>query len=183
MRRASVLVSLLAVVLVGLVAVSRIAGDTVAQEATPAAGGGHPIIGTWRVFLEGLPGVHGLLTHAADGTMVSSDPITSPDPSGGGVVFLSAAHGVWEATGPDTAAYTFQQLVADANGHLAVVVTVRGERQVSADGQTFTSAYAYSVADPAGAVLDAGGGTVRGERMTVEPMDMMGTPTAATPAS
>ncbi len=78
------------------------------------------------MFLEGVPRVHGLLPHAADGAMMSSDSIAAPDPSDAGTVFLSAAHGVWEATGPDTAAYTFQQLVADASGHLAAVVTVRG---------------------------------------------------------
>lgn len=152
-----------------------------AQDGEP---GMHPIVGTWRVFLGDAPGIHGLVSHGAGGTLIGADPPVASPPPGMPVraLHISPGLGVWEAAGEDRAAVTFQQLVTDENGTLLSIVTVSGVRQLSADGKSFTTPYAYVAADPHGNVLDSGTGTVRGERMAVEPMEALATLAAGTPA-
>ncbi len=180
MQRSSLSISVFALVVVGLVVLAGGSGyNVVAQEGEADT---HPIVGTWQVFLGDSPVVHGLLTHAADGTMTATDPVTTVAPPGSPVspLFLSSAHGVWEATGPDSAVYTYQQINSDAEGNMLALVTISGVREVNADGQSFTTTGAYTVADPNGNVLDAGPVSgVRGERMAIEPV---ATP-ESTPAS
>lgn len=144
-----------------------------AQDADTAD---HPIVGTWRVRLGDDPHVHGLLTHHADGTLTASDPVTfaaMPDM----VVYQSGAHGVWEATGPNTIAYTYHQFNTDADGNVVGIVTVSGTREVSADGQSFGGAGVFQLADPDGNVyLSEPSPDVRGERVTIVPIEAMATP-------
>lgn len=155
---------LIVICLVSLPALGSQAG---AQGADTAS---HPIVGTWQVMLGDDPHIHGLLTHHADGTMTSSDPVTMSAEQGL-VVYQSGAHGVWESTGPNTIAYTYQQLNTDADGNVVGVVTVSGTREVSADGQSFGGAGMYQLADPDGNVLfSAPAPDVRGTRVTVIPM-------------
>jgi hypothetical protein len=136
----------------------------------------HPIVGTWRVRLGDDPHVHGLLTHHADGTLTASDPVTfaaMPDM----VVYQSSAHGVWEATGPNTIAYTYHQFNTDADGNVVGIVTVSGTREVSADGQSFSGGGVFQLADPDGNVyLSEPAPDVRGERVTIVPIEAMATP-------
>lgn len=142
----------------------------------------HPIVGTWRVYLGDDPHVHGLLIHHADGTLSATDPITmaiAPDVT----AYASGAFGVWEATGPDTIAYTYQQFHSDAAGNVTGIVTISGTREVSADGQSFGGAGVFQLADPEGNVLlSAPAPDVRGERMAVVPMEDLASPVAS-PAS
>lgn len=139
----------------------------------------HPIVGTWQVFLGDDPHVHGFLTHHADGTMTSSDPVTTPLAPG---AFVSAAYGVWEATGPNTIAYTYQGFTSDAEGNVTGIVTVSGVREVSADGQSFGGNGSYQLTDVEGNVLlVAPADDVRGQRVTVAPMALpVASPEAAT---
>jgi hypothetical protein len=150
-----------------------------AQDADTA---NHPIVGTWEVSLGDDPHVHGLLTHHADGTMTSTDPITMVAPPGSpvSVLYPSGAFGVWEATGPNTIAYTYRQFNSDADGNLIAIVTISGVREVSADGQTFTGHGTVQVADPEGNVFfSEPTPEVRGQRLVVMPIEPVGTPAAS----
>ena len=171
MPRSSLIRTLLA--LAAVIAVLAGNGAAAAQDAATAD---HPIVGTWTVTLGDDPHVHGLLTHHADGTMTSSDPTTLAVKPGM-VVYQSGAHGVWEATGPTTIAYTYQQFNTDADGNIVGIITVSGTREVSADGQSFTGSSVFQVADPDGNVLfSEPAPEVRGERMTIVPVEAMATP-------
>lgn len=122
-RRLSLSISVFARVLVGLVVLAGGSGvNVVAQEGEVET---HPIVGAWQVFLGDSPVIHGLLTHAVDGTMTATDPVTTVAPPGspGTTIYLSSAHGVWEAAGPNSAVYTYQQINRDADGNLLALVT------------------------------------------------------------
>jgi hypothetical protein len=172
MIRPSLVRSVVAIIAAALLALAG-SGAAIAQGSDTAS---HPIVGTWRVTLGDDPHVHGLLTHHADGTMTSSDPVTmAVEP--GMVAYQSGAYGAWEVTGPNTIAYTYQQFNSDADGNVVGIVTVSGTREVSADGQSFTGAGIYQVADVDGNVLfSAPAPDVRGERMTIVPIESMATP-------
>lgn len=164
-------------VFLALVVILTGVAGAAAQDTDPAD---HPIVGTWQVFLGDDPHVHGLVTHHADGTLTSSDPVTTPLAPG---AYVSAAYGVWEATGPNTIAYTYQGFNSDADGNVVGIVTVSGIREVSADGQTFGGNGVFQLADADGNVIfTAPADDVRGARMTVESMDSLATP-AASPES
>ena len=179
MRRATLLLSVAALALVGLAA-ARPGPGAVAQDGTPAAA--HPLVGTWRTTLtEGGEAFPTIDTFAADGAVVSIDaPVHALGPDF--VVFESPALGTWEATGDDSDAYTFELFSSDAQGNPAGVVTVSGTRRASDDGQSATGEYAYSVVDPDGNVIAAGRGTDESTRLAVVPMDSLATP-AASPAA
>src|SRR4051794_40015732 len=61
-----------------------------AQDATPVATEGHPLVGTWTVPINGpnAPVGPALITYSADGIVTQLDP------------FRGNASGVWEAQGP-----------------------------------------------------------------------------------
>ena len=164
MRRVSVLVSLFAVALVAWVALGR-GGATVAQDATPAAAAGHPVVGTWLADTDAdnPDNPPSLLTFHADGAYLEVDA--------DGAVGV----GSWAATSERVAALTFHYLFADEAGAGAGTGTVRATVEVAADGQTFTASYTLEFAGPDGASAgEFGPGTATGERIAVEPM---GTPT------
>ncbi|MGH2561188.1 MAG: hypothetical protein ACRDJH_19135 [Thermomicrobiales bacterium] len=152
MRRSSLFVSILAIVPLGLLAVSR-TGPTTAQDTTPPAEG-QGLVGSWRVMAVSPdePPELSLGTFGADGTVVTSPrPVFPPMPGGpGGVIFTSAGHGAWEATGPDTATVTFVVLTADGQGNQLFTVTVRATGTLGADGQTFSGEGTRTFTDPAG---------------------------------
>lgn len=105
MRRTPILVSVIAMILAGLLAVGRlpIAG---AQEEPSTAG--HPLVGSWLVGvkLEGqAPGaplpseLTSLITYFADGkVLVANAGQLPPLPPGSGL-FFTEGHGQWVATG------------------------------------------------------------------------------------
>jgi hypothetical protein len=161
---------------IALLVVTCLVGLSTLGPAAAAQGADHPVVGTWRVYLGDDPHVHGLLTHHADGTMTSSDPVTmaiEPGMTG----YQSSAYGVWEATGPNTVAYTYHQFTSDADGNVIGLVTVSGEREISADGQAFGGAGVFQLADLDGNVfLTAPAPEVRGERMTIVPAETLATP-------
>ena len=184
MRRISVLLSVIAVALVGLVIPGHV-GHTTAQDATPDPGR-HPIVGSWQVTITLVTGpmvpVPDLVTFAADGTMLNSVQPVSPAPPGApfSLIFAGLGHGNWTATGPGAAAWTFVRLQTDENGNYLGPVTARGAAEVSADGRRVSGPFTYDVADPAGNVVASGQGTFEGTLIAVEPM---GTPMAGTAAA
>ncbi len=114
-----------------------------------------------------------------DGTVLFSDRPSLPGGAGFPVTFISAAHGVGQATGPDTAAATWVVFVSDGEGTCLVTVTDSVEVTLGADGTSFSGQFSSTSTDPAGAVLFVGEGTVEGTRITVEPLAIPAAGTAA----
>jgi hypothetical protein len=165
MRRFSLLVSLLAVVLIGLVAAGG--RSTIAQDAaTPAAMAGHPLIGTWIVTdPTGSPSV---TAFTADGIMLDTEV------GGGG-----SGVGTWEATGERTAAFTLVIPIADPQ--FQAVIVIRGTVEIDAAGDTATVPYSITGVGSDGAVVFTDEGQVTAARLPVEPIGAVGTPLAGFP--
>ena len=92
-----------------------------AQDATPGATAGHPLVGTWVLdFANGSAPV--APTFTSDGNFI--DP-------GFGIA------GVWEATGPSTASYVWVLILQgdDFNGYLSVTGTI----EVDPSGESWTT--------------------------------------------
>ncbi len=165
MRRLAILGPVL-LVLAGALAFGRLDPGTAAQEATPAAMAGHPLVGTWIVDRNPddpteIP-TYNVLT--ADGGLI--------DPTQGGA-------GVWAATGPDTANFTLAGTIAE----LGAYFVVRGSIAVDAGGDTATNTASDTIVAADGTVLDQNAQlTVRYVRLRVEPQDAVGQPLAGFPA-
>lgn len=161
MRRISVLLSAVAVVLLGLFAAGRATLGTVAQDVT-ADTADHPVVGSWLLrdsaFPEEAPT---LVQFHADGTYLQVE-------AEGGVGI-----GVWEATGERSAAVTFvEQFVGEDGGLFTITLRAAGEGDAS--GNSFTATYTVELTLPDGTSAgEYGPGTVTAERLSVEPM---GTP-------
>ena len=165
MRRAPLLLAVVALVLVALATAGRPGPGTAAQNATPAAGDGHPLVGSWLTDTDADDPTNppSLSTFHADGTYLEVDA------EGVGV-------GAWEPTGERTAALTFLFQGLGEDGAV-FSGTVRATVEVAEDGQSFAGPYTIEFAGipglPAG---ELGPGTATGERIAVEPM---GTPVAS----
>jgi hypothetical protein len=174
MRRRSVLLSVVPGVVTGALAIGR---TTEAQEATPDAMAGHPLVGTWIVD-----------RNPAD---PSEMPTTNVITADGGLIDPSVgAAGVWAATGERTADFTliaiFEQGMAvtgrQAEGGGSYFV-VRGSLEVDATGDTATATVSQTHVAPDGTVLDQmAEGTSNYLRLRVEPQDAVGQPLAGFPA-
>jgi len=175
MRRLSVFVSIAAVALLGLLAVGRL--GTSAQE--DAAGEG--FVGAWR-FTDAALDLPSLGTFTADGNLIIANLPTEPVFEGADfqTLLLSPSHGVWEATGDDTADFTFAYLYANETGRFQSTLTVSGTMELGADGQTMTGEFAFDVRQPDGTVVHADRGAVEGTRLGIIPMEELAP--AGTPA-
>jgi hypothetical protein len=175
MRRISVVLSVAAVILLGVLAVAR-------SFPTDAQDYGNGFVGSWRVVIteEGDPNP-ALLTFHADGTLTGAEvPVVSPPPgSPFETLMISGVAGAWAADGQN-AAVTFDALAADAGANVVLRGTVRGELQLDASGDSFSGAFTLTRADEAGNPLPGASGTVEGTRIVVE---AMGTPEAGTPVA
>ena len=157
-----------------------------AQEATPAAMAGHPIVGNWMVTTPAGPAMAVFL---ADGTNIQGLPATQAGPNG--VVFVSTQVGSWEPVSERGVHFTGVQLHSDASGALVGTVTIDAYPMVSEDGQTLLDDDPRSgpiIRDATGAIiadLRGGGPPATGVRMGVGvgvPDLPAGTPAAGTPA-
>ena len=145
------------------------------QAGTPVAAG-QGFVGAWRVTFETPAGPsRSLLTVMADGTLLFSGRPVSPASGGFPVIFGSAAHGAWHASGPNTAALTWVGLVTDGDGNFLAEVTDSVEATLASDGNSWSGAYSATVLDPTGNELYVGGARVSATRIVVQPV--------ATPAS
>ena len=141
-------------------------GRAAAQEATPAAMAGHPLVGTWIVDRNPddpteIP-TYNVLT--ADGGLI--------DPTQGGA-------GRWEATGPDTADFGLTGTIAE----LGAYFVVRGTLAVDAGGGTATASVSDTIVAADGTILDQHAQfTARYVRITIEAQDAVGQPLAGFPA-
>jgi hypothetical protein len=177
MRRVPFLATVLSVTAAALV-LSSAQLRTGAQPGTPAAAE-RDFVGAWRLTFDTPVGPsQSLLTIMADGTLLFSGRPARPADGGVPVTFVSAGHGVWEPTGPSTAAMTWIGFVSDGEGDFLATATDSVEATLEADGNAWRGAYSATVADPSGEVIFVGGGTVEATRITVQPL---ATP-AGTPA-
>jgi hypothetical protein len=104
-----------------------------AQEATPDAMAGHPMIGTWAVMAPDgvIPQIHG-----PDGTVVVAFPPSYVDPTLG-LTFRSPALGRWEADGERSGHFAVIEARSDPSGTFIGTLLFEGGIEVSADGQTW----------------------------------------------
>src|SRR5215218_3379573 len=126
-HRMPVLPSVVAVVLLGALAVGRLMPGGAAQDATPAAAA-HPLVGSWVAANRAEPARPvQLLTFWADGNALVTGP--------GGFDAPYIAHGAWVATGPRTAALTVVSITIDpVSGAPDGRYTVSGAVEVDAAG-------------------------------------------------
>ena len=165
MRRLVVLFSAATLSLLGGVigasAVASGATDTTLPSSTEA----HPMIGMW------------VLSDASD----PENPAPFVAAFGAGGTFVSVEEGevslgVWEPTGPTSAALTItgQLPPEDAGGVEGATLTIRATFEVAPDGQSVTADYTVEVGGVEGMPTgEHGPGSVTGTRVAVEPM---GTP-------
>ena len=181
MRRALVPVSVVALVLLSLLAFGR--PGTTTQDATPAATAGEGFVGAWR-FNDVSFDLPSLGTFTSDGNFIVSNLPVEPAPPEMDVqmLLLSNGHGVWEATGEDTAAFTFTYLYVDERGTYQSATTLSGMLELGADGQTLTGEYVFDVRQPDGTVVHADRGMVEGTRIGIIPMEELAPQVAGTPA-
>jgi hypothetical protein len=152
-------------------------GRAAAQEATPAAMAGHPLVGTWIVD-----------RNPADPAEMPTTNVLTAD---GGLIDPSVgAAGVWVATGERTADFTliaiFEQGMAvtgqPAEGGGSYFV-VRGSLAVDAGNDTATATVSQTqVASDGTVLLQMEQGTSTYLRLRVEPQDAVGQPLAGFPA-
>ncbi len=186
MRRIVVTLSLLAVV-AALVA-GRQPG-TGAHQGTPAAGE-HPLVGSWEVLVafegEGPIEVTNLITFTDEGSILAASGGQLPSLPGvfaTGMV-LTEGHGAWAATGERTAEGTFRFLTLDQVGGIASTNTARMAVEVDPTGNALTGSFALDLVSPNGNSMGGGRGTLRAERIAVEPVATpAATPSAAGPTT
>lgn len=162
------------------VALASPARQTAAQDATPATMAGHPLVGTWIITRDvtNTTQVPVVVVFTADGGFI--DP-------GQGVA------GVWEPTGPRSAAMTIIPFIEGGNGGYGVV---RGTFDVAEGGDTLTGFSSITIVAPDGTVVATPPGSDgTAIRLHVEPVEKQGsgvpgfpvwtpaTPEAGTPTS
>ena len=143
---------LTAVVMIGAVALG---GSAVAQDSTPVAPStDHPIVGSWMIDTEPQNPTNPL--HL---TIISADGSYLESETDGGV-----SVGVWEATGDNTAIFSFRFLAGPQG-----MGTIRAEAEVAEDGQTFTANFTLELVAPDGTSTgEVGPGMAEATRLTVE---------------
>ncbi len=162
MRRFTILVAVFSLVLVGLVGRVAFTGSSAAQDSTPMATTGHPVVGTWLLVDDDDPESEpSLVVFTSDGIYQQTD------------YDGSTGFGVWEATGPSSAAMTFYFQFSDDEGNFAGRATIRAAIEVDPDGQRFTATYTLENTGEGLPTGEYGPGAVTATRMQVEPM---GTP-------
>ena len=130
-------------------------------------------VGSWQmtVYETDGPPTRGLCTFGADGTMVTAEhPVVTP-PGAPSVIFTSAGHGAWRATGPDVVEFTVVALGSDITGHLFTAVTFRGDARFDQDAMSFTGAVVATLDDPNGTEMAVFPLRIEGRRIVAAPLD------------
>jgi hypothetical protein len=137
-----------------------------ADEATPVPMTGHPLIGIWIIDrdITSTAEVPVVVVFTADGSFI--------DPGG-----LGAA-GVWEPTGPRSAAMTLIPFDEEATGGYIVV---RSTMEIDGEGDTWSGPASATVVGPDGTVVVTEEYSTRASRMRVDPMANAGQPLAGFP--
>ncbi len=161
MRRFTSLVVTLAVIVIGIAGFDLRTSAT-AQEATPTIMSGHPLVGTWLLDTNADDPANApeVTIFTADGAYISVDAEGFPN------------HGVWEATGEQTAGLTI--VSPGMEEAFAGTFLVRASIEVDETGDSFTAQYTGEFVAPDGTETgEYGPGTATATRISVEEM---GTP-------
>ena len=170
MRRLRRFVAIVAFVAVVVVLAKGPGPHSAAQDGTPAAAAGHPLVGSWAAVFGGdVAGGLFLAAFSGDGTVVVTD--------------FDGDHGVgsWAATGPRSATVTYVFLGANDAGLLDGSVAIRAAVEVDPAGGAFMGETSYTFVAPDGAVGDTGLLVTRGVRLPVEGLAATGNPLAGFP--
>ena len=168
MRRFAVPVSVLAVALAGLVVLGRAGPGTGAQDDTPDAAAGHPLVGAWAVRADANQvGPPGLVVFTDEGVVLDTS--------------TTGANGIgsWAPTGPRTAEATWVYVGATQEGRHAGSTVFRVAIAVDGAGDTFAAEVSRTDATADGAAREAFRGTGSGVRIPVEGLDAAGLPLEA----
>lgn len=124
-------------------ALAASARKTSAQDATPAAMAGHPIVGTWIVDNDTTSPTNmpSLVTLSSDGIVI--DPV-------------AGFAGSWEATGERTGVFTLAGISADGPGSYLLI---RGPLETDEAGAPVATPYTVTIVGADGSVLDTVEGT------------------------
>jgi hypothetical protein len=166
MRRFSLLLSVVAVMLLGGGAL-HFHPVAVAQEATPTAMTGHPLVGTWLLDVDADDPTNApdVTVFTADGAYISVDAEGFP------------SLGVWEASGERSATLTIVSPgleEEEEDGAFAGTFMVRATIDVDETGDAFTAQYTGEFVEPDGTGTgEYGPGTATATRIAAEGM---GTP-------
>ena len=141
------------------------AGRVAAQDATPAATAGHPVVGTWM------------------GDLVPDDTTDPPTviiflADGAGIDPVRGTGGAWQPTGPRSAGWTLTG-VADQESGTAIVV--RATAEVDEAGGTYVGSSTITLVAPDGTVVGSFPNVPHGFRLPIEPVEAGGTALAGFP--
>ena len=132
------------------------------------------IVGSWVVQIEDDSGDTdaGLVTAAPGGVFLFTGAPLSPDPGPTSQFQQSSAgHGVWVSLGGSSYAISFAQLAYDQGGTFVGTAKVSATVVLDDREEGFTGVYRGRFFDPdGGAPLATFSGTVRGERVQLEPL-------------
>jgi len=126
------------------------------------------IVGSWLVTTERQPN---LLTFAADGNLIGSNPPFQPAPPGASTQSLSVttAHGVWDSSGGQAFAFTFLELEYDLQAQLWATTKISGTITLNDAGDAGGGLYMITVMDPSGQVVHRDRGALQLTRIQLEP--------------
>jgi hypothetical protein len=167
-RRVPVLLLVVAVVLLGALAIGRPILGTAAQDAP--SGAVHPLVGTWLLTFPDEPGAGpSLNSYTADGIAFQTDPLRGD------------AQGAWEATGERTAVMNLLWVFYDGDVFQGTG-RVRATFEVDATGDAFVGTFTDEFVAADGISQGENGPfPVEGARVRAEPPSTGATP-PATPA-
>ena len=169
MRRFTVPFLVVAVALIGSLAVGAGPGAGAQDAATPTTLAGHPLVGSWLITAGDPSRPETLNTFWADGNAL----FTLFD----GTTF----QGTWVATGPRTAALTMFAIARPPDEDPIGLVRISSSfNEVSEAGDTFRGEAVIETIAYDGTVLESFPVSVEGTRITVQPL---ATPAAGTPAA
>ena len=162
-------------------------GAPIPADRTASAQSAKDVIGSWLVELTGTDApadqtaTPALATFFADGSFIASDlpvrpastvdttpgasPSTAPVASPADLLYTTAGHGIWTATGSVRVAVTFVELVTDGTGSVVATVTVSATVRVDETGDAMTGPYAVTSVGPDGQPLPDSSGTLQGTRI------------------
>ncbi len=169
MRRMAVIVSVVAAVMAAAWLPALGAGQGTAGEAR------HPLVGSWEVLIsyEGATAIEvtNLATFGADGTLLVASAGQLPNIPGvfGTGLVLTEGHGAWAATGERTADVTYRSLTLDQTGSISSTNIARMSLAVDPSGDAYSGTCSLELISPNGNSMGSGTGTVRAERIAVEP--------------
>jgi len=157
-----------AVALAALVTTSALAqpgmgSNSLIRPNQTLAADGHGLVGTWKVTVmpDGIPAFTAYNVFTVDGNSIEFDYSNPP-------AAQTIAVGPWTSLGVNSFAFTEVNQLFDNTGAYAGELKVRGNIELTADGNSYSGKFKFDVFDPTGAVVFSGGGTASGKRVVVE---------------